>query len=64
MRKMSKFEEQGGAKIVVKFKDKSDKVLNSLRLSKEQKNDMGNVLNMKMMLNGNILSSVNPKPKD
>ena len=37
MKKMSKFEEEGGFKCVVKFKDKSDKALNPLKLSVELK---------------------------
>lgn len=55
MRKMSKFEEEGGFKFVVKFKDNSDKALNPLKLSESLKDKMGNILNVKMMLNGNIL---------
>lgn len=55
MRKMTKFGEEGGFKVVVKFKDKNDKALNPLSLSEELKNKMGGVLNEKRLLNGNIL---------
>lgn len=40
-KKMSKFEEEGGFKFVVKFIDKNDKGLNPLKLLKEIKNKMG-----------------------
>lgn len=42
-------------KFVIKFKDRSNKALNSLRISDELKNKMGKgLLNVKMLLNGNI----------
>lgn len=49
LRKMLKYEE---FKLIVKFKDKSDKALNPLSLSEEIKNKMGGVLNVKVLLNG------------
>lgn len=55
MRKMTKFDEESGFKIIIKFKDKSDKALNPLSLSEELKNKMGSVLNAKRLSNGNIL---------
>ena len=54
-RKVSKVQEEGEYKFLVKFKDKNYKVLNPLKLSDEIKDKMGGVLNVRMLRNGNIL---------
>ena len=42
-------------KFVVKFKDRSDKGINPLKLSADIKDKLGDVLNVKVMMNGNML---------
>ena len=54
-RKVSKVQEEGEIKVLVKFKDRNDKALNPLKLSEEIKDKMGGVLNVRMLRNGNIL---------
>ena len=55
-RKVSKVQEEGEIKVLVKFKDKNDKALNPLKLSEEIKDKMGGVLlNVRMLRKGNIL---------
>ena len=55
-RKVSKVQEEGEIKVLVKFKDRNDKALNPLKLSEEIKDKMGGVLlNVRMLRKGNIL---------
>lgn len=54
-RKKSKVAEKEEIKFMIKFKERSDKGLNPLKLSADIKAKMGDVLNVKTMMNGNVL---------